>query len=197
MTGTTFASAQERAKSGGYSIEKSKKGYVGDYQGIEYEDDDLEALLDDMDALSEIGRSEHFTFEETEAGDQISFEIDGKTHAFLIETSAAETLAKAKETWLELQPKPAAAAPKASRRRRSAEPEAEEAPAATAAAEAAPVSGDVLPPIVSGTSPALIYTINALINALQSIRANLSEAAAETGAAAAPSKDRRGRRNGA
>lgn len=100
---------EARAKEGGYKLTEGKHGvWTGNFKGIEYEDDDIDRLCDDMDAVAEIAESEEYTLldEADEDGESIvEVVIDGDKRQF-VNISVSAALAEAKEALLASKPKP-------------------------------------------------------------------------------------------
>jgi hypothetical protein len=123
---------QSHAKERGYKLTVGKGGtYVGNFKGIEFEDDDPQRLCDDMDAVAEIATSEEYSLldEADEDGQSIvEVSIDGDSRQF-VNISVAAALAEAKEAVLASKPKPAATRGRTRRTAAAAESinEAEEA----------------------------------------------------------------------
>jgi hypothetical protein len=128
---------QTHAKERGYKLTVGKGGsYVGNYSGIEFEDDDPQRLCDDMDSVVEIAKSEEYELldEADEDGQSIvQVSIDGDTRQF-INISVAAALSEAKEAVLASKPKPSTGPRRARRTAVAAESmnEAEEAAVHTA-----------------------------------------------------------------
>jgi len=163
-----------RAKEGGYKLTRTKAGsYIGNFKGVEFEDDDPDRLCDDMDAVKEIAESDEFTLldEADEDGESIvEVKIGDDTRQF-INISVAAALAEAKEALLASKPKPAARG----RARRTAAA-AESLAEAEEASRVTPDKEEIIPPVGGGDSNVLkidLRAFQAAVRELADASANL------------------------
>jgi hypothetical protein len=172
----------------GVKLTREKGAFGATFGDFEFEDENLDRLLLDMDALIELEGSSDFTLLD-EVGDNdesiIEFRVAGEKHQ-IENVSVSEALREAKEMFTELSapPKP----PKRGRRSKTANGEAT-APAEEEPVPAVPepqVEAAVAEPVaanaefrspIKGDTAAIRYCLDHIINSLQALRSELAYAA--------------------